>query len=134
MIREVNKPVGEVARKILSYIDSDTQMQMFGLIDPLQLFKVMSDSQSDQLLNSPSLDDPTTLRGDEYAVTYIYHTADCVIQDPSDPRYLNASVVVADINKNWNVPTETQVRWRTEWMNNPEHKVGYEKLEKLLQE
>jgi hypothetical protein len=127
MIRKVNKPVGEVARQILSYVDPESQMQIFTLIG-------FNSQPGQPLTNSPSLDDPTTLEGDEYAVCHRYHSDDCVIKDQSDPRYLNASAVIADINKNWGVPTETQLRWRPDHMQHPPHKVGYEKLEKLLQE
>jgi len=127
MIREVKKPFGEVAHQILSYVDSDTQMHIFELIG--------FNSEPDQsLTTNPSLDDPKTLKGDEYAVCHMYHSDDCVIGDPSDPGYLNASAVIADINKNWGTPTETQIRWRPDFMQHPQHKAGYEKLERLLQE
>lgn len=126
MIEVVKKPIGEVARLILSYVDPNTQRNPFVLVG--------FNSQLEQPLTyRASLDDPTTLEGDNYAVVHGYPPENCEIKDPADPGYLGATARIAVINKNSRVPDETQVRWSLDNMQYPRHEFVYEKLEKLLQ-
>lgn len=127
MIEVVKKPIGEVARLILSYVDPDSGMRIFGLTG--------FNSQPGPLTYRLSLDDPTTLEGNKYAVFHKYHSKDCAIEDPADPGYLNAIAKIADINKNSEVPDETQIIWNldNDNMQYPQYEFAYGTLEKLLQ-
>lgn len=124
-LTEVPRPVQDVARQILEYEDPESGLRIFELMG-------FNPDPDQPLVNNPSIDDPATLEQDEFAVVHKYHSEHCTVTDPADPRYLSTGTVIADINKSWETPTETMVRWRHEWRKDENHAPGYEKLERLL--
>ena len=116
-------PVDEVARAILAERDENGHA----------LFELIGYNKGPGPLPVVvSLDLPETLTGDEYAVAYTYHSSNCSITDPADPRYRNSNAVIVDLNRNWSRPEETEVRWRWNHLRNEHMAPGYDHLERLL--
>ena len=123
MLTEVEKPIGEVVKSILEYTDPENGFHIFGVIGFC--------SNGESLTYIASLDDPETLTGHEYSINHSYHSENCVIKDPKDPRYLNASATIAAID-NWGFPETTRIRWRSDYIKDENHGPGYKKLDALL--
>jgi hypothetical protein len=127
MITQVSKPFEDVVRAIVDYTDPDSGFNIFGLMG-------FRSGEGSLRPYHASLDDPDTLTGREYAVEHKFHSENCAITDPKDPRYLNGGAIIADINYlGWADPTQTQIRWRPDHMHNPQHRDGYQKLQSLLE-
>lgn len=123
MIRKVDAPIGDVARKILEYVDPETGQNIFELSG----FNPDSDSEIGTI--TAELGNPESLTLDAYWVTYRHRSEDCAVKDPT---HLNAGVAIADIETDYSDRSRTDIRWRTDWKE--KYGDAFEKLEKLLTE
>jgi hypothetical protein len=128
MIRNVRKPLVDVAKAVLAYVDPEG-MRKFTLI-------CINPNPENEMFAHPSLDDPASFEGHtEYIVVHHYHSERCVINNPTDPRFLNASANIANLTGNpIDELKETEIRWQLDHMRDETQKPGYDALESVLRE
>jgi hypothetical protein len=125
MIATINKPIEDVVKQILTYVNPELDMKCFGLIE-------YTITAQQPICSSATLDNPKSLKKKEYTVTYQYRTEGNTIGDKTNPNYLNGCVKIADINKTRGHPDETFIRWRHNFISHPVIGHGYELLDALL--
>lgn len=128
MIAEIPKRIDDVVIAILNHVPET----------PFTKFEITcfnpDHSEGAPLLLRINLDDVIFMNQREYHIHYKWHSNDCYIKDTKDPRYMNASVIVLELQKDDCKTWLTKIKLKNPFDSMGEEAVqGYRELEKIFE-